>query len=78
MPLGVETERGLTPYVLRAADAAAFLSLSESSFRRLAEREGLQRIRIDGPRSAVLFRRVDIERLIDRMRDEQAVAEHDQ
>ena len=68
---GVDIELALPPYCLRAAGAAKFLSISESSFRKLARQEGLHGIRIDGPRSACLFRRVEIERLIDRMRDEQ-------
>ena len=77
MPRGISEERRqadsnvVAPYCLRAAGAAKFLSISESSFRKLARREGLVGIRIDGPRSAVLYRRIEIEQLLDQMRDAQ-------
>ena len=67
-----ETATVLPPYALRTAEAARFLSISESSFRRLAGREGLVGLHLDGPRSAVLFRRVDLEGMIDRLHEEQS------
>lgn len=60
-----------TPYCLRPEQAAAFLSISPSSLRRLAARKGLRGIHLGGLRSAVLYRRSDLEALIDQLAEEQ-------